>query len=108
MGKKVRRNGIGKRFVNEIMKWGRVQGFTGILLEVEAELTATNKERIQFWKKCGFIETAYIHHYKVVPERYKALYIPFYERTKIPDKEKDFFLLLSHFHQKSFRGANQL
>lgn len=107
VSKQVHGQGVGKSFVNKIMEWGREGGFTGILIEVEAEPTVENQARIQFWKKCDFIETTYVHDYKVVPESYKAMYITYDQNTKLPDKEEDFFVLLSQFHQKSFRGVNQ-
>ncbi|WP_428908365.1 GNAT family N-acetyltransferase [Niallia sp. Krafla_26] len=107
VSQKVQGRGVGKKMMFEIKKWGSEHGFTGILIEVEAEETVENIRRIQFWKKCGFTETDYVHNYKIVPETYKAMYMTFYENAELPDREEDFFLLLSNFHQKSFRGANQ-
>ncbi|WP_338469502.1 GNAT family N-acetyltransferase [Niallia sp. XMNu-256] len=88
VSKEVRYQGVGKKLVHEIKKWAQLRGFSGILIEVEAEQTVTNAVRIQFWKKCGFIETSYVHDYKVVKELYKTMYISFYPFIKIQNYPK--------------------
>ena len=79
--------------------------FDGIVIEVEAEKTAENLARIQFWEKCGFTLTQYIHHYRVVPEPYQAMFIKLVPEAVLPEKGEDFFAYIERFHQKSFRGA---
>lgn len=97
--------GIGRIMVDYIKKWAKENHFESIVIEVEAEDTPKNQARIQFWEKCGFILTHYIHSYKVVPEPYKAMYIKLFPDVKLPDREKEFFKMMTLFHQKSFRGA---
>lgn len=103
--KRERSNGIGQHMVDYIVGWAKEKGsFEGIIIEVEAENKKENEERIQFWEKCGFKQTSYIHDYKVVPEPYKAMYVELVPYIKWPEKEEKFFRWLGAFHKKCFQG----
>ena len=101
-----RNRGIGKEMVEYIQNWAMAEGqFDSLVIEVEAEKAEENLARIHFWKKCGFILTPYIHHYKVVPEPYQAMYRKLFPEAKIPDREEEFFHYIGNFHRKSFQGV---
>ena len=101
-----RNQGIGKLMLEYLEGWAIESGqFDCMVIEVEAEQTEENLARIQFWKKCGFTLTSYIHHYKVVPEPYQALYRKLCPEAAIPDKEETFFRYIGKFHRKSFQGV---
>lgn len=105
VAEKHRKKGYGKMMVEYIKKWAiNSTLYDGIVIEVEAEATAINQKRVQFWLQCGFTETEYIHDYKVVPEPYKAMYIKLVPHAFIPDQEEKFFTLMGKFHKKSFQG----
>jgi GNAT superfamily N-acetyltransferase len=100
--------GMGKKLVEYIKEWAyTIHGNEGLVIEVEAEESIENNNRIQFWAKCGLVETDYVHHYKVVPEPYKAMYVKFVPHAKLPESMEDLFQLFSQFHQKSFRGVQK-
>ena len=65
--------------------------FDGIVIEVEAENTAENLARIQFWKGCGFTLNDYIHHYRVVPEPYQAMFFHVNPRSSITREGRRIF-----------------
>ena len=101
-----RNRGIGKLMLEYLKAWAIESGqFDCMVIEVEAEQTEENLARIQFWKKCGFTLTSYIHHYKVVPEPYQALYRKLYPEAAIPEREEAFFRYIGKFHRKSFQGV---
>ncbi|WP_394231701.1 GNAT family N-acetyltransferase [Niallia oryzisoli] len=100
-----RKKGFGQAFFQYIKDWAIEKGkFAGIVIEVEAEKTFENEERILFWIKCGFIKTEYIHHYKVVPEPYRAMYMKLKPDAIIPDLGEEWFQHIGHFHRQSFKG----
>jgi ribosomal protein S18 acetylase RimI-like enzyme len=102
----LRKRGIGKSMVDYLKRWASKYGeFECILIEVEAEKSEENLARIHFWKKCGFTLTQYIHHYKVVPEPYQAMYLKLVPKAILPEKEEEFFQYMGNFHRKSFRGV---
>lgn len=98
--------GYGRMMVEYIKKWATSNNqYDGIVIEVEAEKTQINQQRIQFWLKCGFTETEYVHDYKVVPEPYKAMYLRLSPHASMPEKDEEFFYLMGQFHRNSFQGA---
>ena len=98
--------GIGRMMVDYIKSWSITnREFDGILIEVEADHTVENLARIEFWKGCGFTLNDYIHHYRVVPEPYQAMYLHINPEVVLPDKGEVFFMWMEQFHKKSFRGA---
>ena len=105
---KKRNRGIGQLMAGYLLvvgQWQRGQ-FDSLVIEVEAaEKTKENLVRIQFWKKCNFTLTEYIHHYKVVPEPYQAMYQKLFPEVKIPEREEAFFHYIGKFHQKSFQDV---
>lgn len=106
VSKNARKQGIGTQMVNYLKRWAKDNHhFDSIIIEVEAEETEENTERVEFWKQCGFEATSYIHHYKVVPEPYRAMYHKLVPVAFIPEKAETIFQYLSQFHQKCFRGA---
>lgn len=101
-----RKQGIGTQMVDYLKRWSKEgRSFDSIFIEVEAEETEENAERVVFWKKCGFQADPYIHHYKVVPEPYRAMYLKLVPKAFIPEKAELIFRSFSQFHQKCFRGA---
>lgn len=106
VNKHVRKQGIGTQMVNYLKRWAAdSKGFDSIVIEVEAEDTPENAERIEFWKQCGFQLTSYVHHYKVVPEPYRAMYFKLVPEAFIPENPEIIFQAFSQFHQKCFRGV---
>lgn len=103
---KDRNQGLGRLMIEYMKTWSAsTHKFDGIVIEVEAKKTAKNLARIKFWEKCGFTLTEYIHHYRVVPEPYQAMFIKLVYEAVLPEKGEDFFAFIERFHQKSFRGA---
>ncbi len=101
-----RKQGMGRRMVDFLMSWSKTElQCESIVIEVEAEHTAENLERIQFWKDCGFTLTEYIHHYKVVPEPYQAIFFKLVPDTDLDENGEELFPLIEQFHRASFRGA---
>ena len=78
--------------VGYIKSWSIKNGnIESIVIEVEAEHTAVNLVRIGFWKKCGFTLTDYIHHYRVVPEPYQAMFCKLVPEAEVLENGKSFF-----------------
>ncbi len=106
VSKDARGQGIGTQLVDYLTEWAKESGqFSSIVIEAEAEDTEENTARVEFWKRCGFESTSYIHYYKVVPEPYKAMYFKLFPEAYIPEKAETIFQYFSKFHQKCFRGA---
>ncbi|KQL54356.1 hypothetical protein AN964_13200 [Heyndrickxia shackletonii] len=98
-------HGIGRKFVDYITEWCQeFENFNLIVVEVEAEKTNLNEKRIQFWLKCGFQLTDYIHSYIWVPEKYQAMFYSI-KPLDIPPEGQDLFTYITEFHKKSFRGS---
>ncbi len=98
-----RGQGIGRRFVRDIAAWARdVKRASGLLIETEAEPGAENERRIRFWENCGFILTGYTHHYRFVPEPYRAMYLPFDPAVGPKDDGKSLFRHIEWYHQQAF------
>lgn len=101
----VRSEGIGGRFVRHIADWAQSEiHLSGMLLEAEAEPGPDNERRIHFWQRCGFVLTEYVHHYRWVPETYRAMYLSF--DAQVPDAVQDggraLFRHIEAFHKKAF------
>ncbi|MCM3567777.1 GNAT family N-acetyltransferase [Neobacillus mesonae] len=94
--------GMGKEMVRHIKEWaaGMVDG---IVIEVESDQTSENLARKQFWLKCGFHLTDYIHQYIWVPEPYQAMYLELASNTNIPKDGKQLFKQIGKFHEASFK-----
>jgi GNAT superfamily N-acetyltransferase len=103
---KDRNRGVGRMMIDYITSWSITnRKFESIVIEVEAERTVENLARIQFWKKCGFTLTDYIHDYRVVPEPYQAMFLKVVPEAEVPEKGEELFPFLERFHRESFRGA---
>lgn len=103
---KNRNQGVGRLMVEYISQWALANGdFDSIVIEVEAEKTPINLARIDFWIKCGFTLTEHIHHYRVVPEPYQAMFLKLVPNAVLPENGEELFLFIGKFHLKSFRGA---
>jgi ribosomal protein S18 acetylase RimI-like enzyme len=103
---KDRNRGVGMMMIDYLKSWSTTdREFDSIVIEVEAELTPANLARIRFWKKCGFMLTEYIHHYRVVPEPYQAMFIKLVPEAELPEKGEELFTCIERFHRESFRGA---
>ncbi|MBS4172739.1 GNAT family N-acetyltransferase [Bacillus sp. FJAT-49736] len=95
--------GIGRKLVEYIKEWCFASGnFSLLVVEVEAEENAQNEKRIQFWQKCGFHLTDYIHSYIWVPETYKAMYFSTKALNKNPNGT-ELFSYITDFHKKSYQ-----
>ncbi|MFC3344599.1 GNAT family N-acetyltransferase [Paenibacillus abyssi] len=97
-----RREGVGQRFLQKIEQWARVIGLEGMLVEVEAEPTRENEQRIRYWEKGGFTRTDYIHQYIWVPEPYLAMYYWFQPNSKLPRSGEKLFEMISSFHRQAY------
>lgn len=102
----LRGRGAGLKLMNYIKKWSQTEGgFSSHIIEVESEETLENLSRINFWKKCGFQLTDYIHHYIWVPEPYQAMYNILIPTATIPKEGEELFKHISQFHKASYTGA---
>ncbi|MBB6672756.1 GNAT family N-acetyltransferase [Cohnella nanjingensis] len=96
--------GLGTAFVEAMKTWAKdEQGLDGLILEAESDPTPANERRIRFWRRCGFIATAYVHQYIWVPEPYRAMYLPFGEAPNLPRDGEALFRHIGAFHRRSFR-----
>lgn len=104
--KAYRAQGIGASFVHYIRDLTHTKfNCDSMLLEIEATENPVHQKRIQFWEKCGFHLTEYIHDYKVVPEPYQAMYQKLTPQSKITTDGKELFKHLGNFHRKCFQGV---
>ncbi|MGG3467123.1 GNAT family N-acetyltransferase [Neobacillus pocheonensis] len=99
-------HGYGLRMMNGIKDWALSSGtFDSLLIEVESEVTSENLARINFWKKCGFKLTDYIHHYIWVPEPYQAMYLKLQTDAEINGDGELLFKYIGQFHKVSYQGS---
>ena len=100
---KDRNQGIGRMMMEYMKTWSTsTRKFESIVIEVEAEKTSKNLARIRFWEKCGFTLTEYIHHYRVVPEPYQAMFIKLVSEAYCRRKGKRCLPSLSDFIKSLF------
>ncbi|MBE1442118.1 GNAT family N-acetyltransferase [Paenibacillus sp. OAS669] len=100
----VRGEGNGRCFLDRIKEWARTHAeCKGIIVEVEAEPTEENQRRVQFWEANGFHLTDYVHQYIWVPEPYRAMYLNFNERDRLPEDGEQLFRSITRFHEKAYR-----
>lgn len=96
--------GFGLKMVEFLKDWTLSEKkWNGAVIEVEAEKTSENLARIQFWKRCSFQLTDYIHHYIWVPEPYQAMYWELQEEPVLPKNGKELFRFIGNFHKASFQ-----
>ncbi|MBW7455850.1 GNAT family N-acetyltransferase [Paenibacillus sepulcri] len=99
----LRGQGTGADFVRAISRWTQEeQALEGIVIEAEADETAVNASRIRFWEKCGFTLTDYVHHYRWVPEPYRAMFNWFEPGSGLPVDGEALFRYIISFHQKAY------
>jgi len=102
---KWRNRGLGVNFFDYIQEWALTSGdYEGLVIEVEAEESQADQQRITFWEKCGFILTDYIHQYIWVPEPYRAMYKKLKPDTELPEDGKELFMFIGQFHKSSYQG----
>jgi GNAT superfamily N-acetyltransferase len=100
----LRGQGVGSQFLDKIREWAqREHGVHVIVIEVEAEDTEENANRMSFWEKCGFRPTDYVHKYIWVPEPYLAMALPLDNAYTIPEDGKTLFRYIVKFHEKAYR-----
>ncbi|MEH7095643.1 GNAT family N-acetyltransferase [Neobacillus vireti] len=100
-----RGQGTGIRMLKYIEDWAITSGnCTSLVIEVEAEETPENQARINFWERCGFVLTDYIHHYIWVPEPYQAMYKKLKPEVIFPTDGEILFSFIGQFHKASFQG----
>lgn len=100
--KSLRGKGLGHKLVGYIKEWCRGNHFYSILIEIESEKSTENLDRKNFWLKCGFSLTDYIHTYIWVPEPYQAMYLKLSETFILPNSGEELFRYITDFHKKSF------
>jgi len=104
----IRSTGLGSLLLDRIKQWAREQhGCRGLIVEVESEETAANEQRIRFWRSNGFELTDYEHHYRWVPEPYRAMAFSFDYSDKLPEDGRQLFKSITRFHNKAYRGRNE-
>ncbi|MGV3466336.1 MAG: GNAT family N-acetyltransferase [Heyndrickxia sp.] len=102
--KNYQHHGIGRKFVEYIKNWSKkYEKFSIIVVEVEADEGPINEKRIEFWTKCDFRLTDYVHSYIWVPEKYKAMYYTLI--SSIPPEGQELFSYITEFHKKGYRGT---
>jgi GNAT superfamily N-acetyltransferase len=98
--------GFGMKMMEFIKEWSITKGgVKSLVIEVESEDTPETRARNLFWEKGGFTLTEYIHHYKWVPESYRAMYIKMVPDTNLPEQGEDLFKYIERFHKASYQGA---
>ncbi|TBL80311.1 GNAT family N-acetyltransferase [Paenibacillus thalictri] len=104
----LRGNGYGRLLLDRIKQWAHsVTGCKGIIVEVEADPTEENEQRIRFWETCGFRITGYVHQYIWVPEPYRAMYLNFDETDPLPEDGETLFGSITRFHEKAYRASKK-
>ncbi|ANS74352.1 hypothetical protein AWM70_06950 [Paenibacillus yonginensis] len=100
----LRGQGLGKLFLNQIRDWAvREHNIQAIILEAEAEDNEINQARLQFWRRCGFIPTDYVHTYIWVPEPYRALVLPLKPGFERRDDGESLFRCITALHEQAYR-----
>jgi len=98
--------GIGMKMMKYIQDWSLTKGkVKSLVIEVESANTPETLARNQFWEKCGFTLTEYIHDYIWVPESYRAMFLKLVPDTKIPEHGEELFKYIERFHKASYQGA---
>jgi GNAT superfamily N-acetyltransferase len=104
--KDARGSGYGSLLLGFIKQWAQtIEGCKGIIVEVEAQPTEANRQRIRFWETNGFHLTAYVHQYIWVPEPYRAMYLNFDEHNVLPEDGEVLFRSITRFHQEAYRRS---
>lgn len=94
---------VGQRFMAYLKEWAsNTAQLDGIIVEVEAEDTETNRSRIRFWEKSGFVLTDYVHSYIWVPEKYRAMYLKLHSDSPLPEDGQQLFSFITSFHKKAY------
>lgn len=104
-----RGQGIGLACVADLSEWAAAAHAEcrGLIIEVEADESDTNAERISFWLRAGFRLTDYVHAYIWVPETYRAMYLPFNDGLLEPsDDGKTLFAAITRYHERAYRGGD--
>ncbi|MNH95101.1 Acetyltransferase (GNAT) family protein [compost metagenome] len=100
----LRNQGVGQRFLGYLKEWATsTRQLVGIIIEIEADTTPANFNRMQFWKHCGFVLTPYIHTYIWVPEPYQAMYLNIHPNATIPSNGEALFRHIHQFHRKAYK-----
>ncbi|OAS16453.1 GNAT family N-acetyltransferase [Paenibacillus oryzisoli] len=98
-----RGQGVGLACMRDIRNWAENEAnCLGIVIEVEAEMSKENADRIRFWEKAGFQLTDYVHTYIWVPETYRAMYMSL-SIIEQYDGER-LFDYITEYHEKAYRG----
>ncbi|MEC0227229.1 GNAT family N-acetyltransferase [Paenibacillus alba] len=100
-----RGKGLGRICLRHIREWAETTAnCRGIVIEVEADPSTENAERIRFWERVGFHLTDYVHTYIWVPETYRAMYMSLNEHEPLLNDGKLLFEYITEYHEKAYRG----
>lgn len=98
-----RGQGVGLACMRDIRNWAANEAnCQAIVIEVEAEISMENADRIRFWEKAGFHLTDYVHTYIWVPETYRAMYISLGAIEAYDGRQ--LFDMITEYHEKAYRG----
>ncbi|KRE93383.1 hypothetical protein ASG89_07800 [Paenibacillus sp. Soil766] len=97
-----RGHGVGLACMHDIRNWAESEAnCLGIVIEVEAEPSKENADRIRFWERSGFHLTDYVHTYIWVPETYRAMYMSFGTFEQYDGRQ--LFDYITEYHEKAYR-----
>ncbi|WP_158289660.1 GNAT family N-acetyltransferase [Paenibacillus flagellatus] len=100
-----RGRGVGRELLDYMCEWARTaKKLDGIVIEIEADPTETNRRRSRFWERYGFTPADYVHRYIWVPEPYRALSLPLRPDAALPSDGESLFRIITRFHEKAYRG----
>ena len=101
-----RQQGLGKELLRLLRDWAISKyHIEAIVIEVEAEDTEVNIERLSFWLSCGFVPTSYIHQYIWVPEPYRAMVLPLSPSYQIQGDGQGLFRDIISLHERAYRST---
>lgn len=103
---KYQHRGIGMKMMEYIREWSMNKiNVKSLVIEVESANTPETLARNQFWEKCGFTMTEYIHDYIWVPESYRAMYLKMVPDTNVPEQGEKLFKYIEKFHKTSYQRS---
>lgn len=100
-----RNHGAGQKLVEYLIEWSLIEKhYDRIIIEVEYDECKMYDGLVLFWGKSGFTLTDYIHHYRWVAEKYRAMYLVLNDNKDQSIEGEEIFKEIVTFHRLSFRG----